>query len=386
MKNNSIIYKLIGVFALLTVVTSALFFAKIPNNNIACAENLPVTSAQAMCLMEVNSKRVLLEKDSQIKLPEASLTKIITAIVVIENNPDLDKLVEIKKEATKIEGSSIYLTEGEHLTIRELLYGLMLRSGNDAAVALAIETSGSVDEFIKLANAFCKEIGANNTNLVTPHGLHDDEHYTTAYDLALISSYALKNETFKEIVGTKQIKINNESKGGQRVLKNKNKLLTNLKSATGVKTGYTKKAGRCFIGSAEKDDMEVVCVLLNCGPMFEECQTLLEYALNNYTMVELIEPYQTKEIHVINSSDNFVQVYSREGFSYPLTQGELTNIHYEDNLPNNITAPVNKNEKIGEINVLLENDLLFSSKFYTMNSVESNDYLSKLEKIINGLA
>ena len=386
MKNNRLFLNPALFFAVFLIMIVGLLLSNFSCDNFVYADQAPKTSAQAMCLMEVKSKRVLLEKDAQIKLPEASLTKIITAIVVIENNPDLDKVIKIKKDATKIEGSSIYLTAGEHLSIRELLYGLMLRSGNDAAVALAIETSGSVDEFIALANKFCQKIGANNTHLVTPHGLHDDDHYTTAYDLALISSYALDNPTFKEIVGTQQIKISNESKGDQRLLKNKNKLLKNLDLATGIKTGYTKKAGRCFAGSAEKDGMEVVCILLNCGPMFEECQNLIEYALNNYKMTNLVEPYQTREIPLSNSNDLSVQITSREGFSYPLSQEELTNIHFEENFPDFLTAPINKNEKVGEINVLLKNDLLFSSKFYTIKSVESNDFVTKLNKIIEGLA
>ena len=196
----------------------------------------------------------------------------------------------------------------------------------------------------------------------------------------------MKNEIFREIVGTKEIKISNELKNGYRILKNKNKLLTNLDSSTGIKTGFTKKAGRCFVGSAKEGEMEVVCVLLNCGPMFEECQSLLDYALKNYEMVNLIEPYQSWTVPVNKSNDSCVEIYSLDGFRYPLSKSEKTNIHFEYFLPSELDAPIQANKKVGEINVLLENNLLFSSKFYTMKEVKSNSYAEKLKSIIEGLA
>jgi len=186
----------------------------------------------------------------------ASTTKIVTALTVIRNT-DLDEVVEIPKAACGIEGSSIYLREGEHLTVRELLYGLMLRSGNDCAVALALHTSGSVEAFAELMNTTAVELGCENSNFVNPHGLHDDRHYTTALDLAAVTCEALHNETFREIVSTKAVRISNEGYEYDRVLVNKNKLLSNVDGADGVKTGYTKKAGRCFVGSATKNGMQV---------------------------------------------------------------------------------------------------------------------------------
>ncbi|MBO4569867.1 MAG: D-alanyl-D-alanine carboxypeptidase, partial [Clostridia bacterium] len=207
------------------------------------AEEENLSSAKAYCVCEVKSGRILYEKNGDLKLPEASLTKIITAIVAIENNPDLEKVVEISKEAVGVPGSSIYLNKGEKLKIIDLLYGLMLRSGNDSAVALAIATSGSIDKFIDLCNDFCERIGATNTHLVTPHGLHDDDHFTTANDLAKITSYALSNSIFRKIVSTKQITIPNTIKGENRLLVNKNKLLKKMPDSTGVKTGFTTQAG-----------------------------------------------------------------------------------------------------------------------------------------------
>ena len=212
----------------------------------------------------------------------ASTTKIVTALTVIKHC-NLDDTVEIPRQAVGVEGSSIYLREGEHLTVRELLYGLMLRSGNDAAVALALHTSGSVEAFAALMNEVAEEAGCVNSNFVNPHGLHDDKHYTTAYDLALISCSALENDDFREIVSTKTVRIRNEGYEYDRVLVNKNKLLSNYAAADGVKTGYTKKAGRCFVGSATRNGMQVVVAVLNCGPMFEDTASMLDAAFETYS-------------------------------------------------------------------------------------------------------
>ena len=347
--------------------------------------NDPLTTARGMVVCEQSTGRVLYSKDADLKLPMASLTKIITAIVVIENNEDLDEIVTIPKEATGIEGSTIYLKEGEHLTISELLYGLMLTSGNDAAVALAIATSGSVDEFIKLANEFCKNIGAENTNLVTPNGLHDDNHYTTAGDLAKITCYALNNPVFAEIVSTKSTTISNETKPNEnRLIKNKNKLLVQMEGATGVKTGYTKKAGRCFVGSAKRNGMQLVCVLLDCNPMFEECWELLEKGFSEYSLVDLLEAYSYQDtVNVTNSNTSKVNVYSRNSFIYPLTLAEKSNIHIEKSLPETIKAPVSKNQEIGKIEIRLGNDLIFCEKIYTIDGVEANDFKTNFDKVID---
>ena len=355
--------------------------------NICYGEPQNLTTAKSMCVMEKTSKRILYEKDSDIKLPQASLTKIITAIVAIENNGDLNRIIEIPKEATGIEGSSIYLKAGEHLSILDLLYGLMLRSGNDSAVALALATSGSVENFIDLANEFCRKIGAINTHLVTCNGLDDKNHYTTAKDMALITCYALNNVTFREIVGTVSHDIPNElGKSEFRHLKNKNKLLSTMEGATGVKTGYTRNAGRCFVGSASKNGMEVVCVVLNCGPMFEETQALLTKALNEFEMVHFIEPFDNFDIPIDNAIQQNVKLCVKNGFSYPLTQTEKSNINIITNLPEMLTAPIENDCAVGEIQIFLANDLIFSEKIYTINAVEGNDYLSKLTKILKGMA
>ncbi len=342
-----------------------------------------ITSAKSMIVIERDSQRVLYEYNSQEKLPMASTTKIITAIFAIERNENLDKKIVVPKEATKIEGTSIGLIEGEELTIRELLYGLMLRSGNDSAVALALATSGSMENYIKDVNEFLKEKGINNTYIKNPHGLPDDEHYTTASDLAKITAYALKNETFKEIVSTKNIKISNQKKSKiSRNLVNKNRMLKELEYADGVKTGYTKKAGRCFVGSATKDNMQVICVLLNCVPMFEECEQLINRAFEEYKLTKILTAGDTlKTINIENSKTQNVQLNVEKDVYFPLKEGEVDKISINIKSEDSIIAPIAAGTPIAEVEISLENQLIFSNKIYTIKEIESNNLISNIIKI-----
>lgn len=290
------------------------------------------TSAQSAVVMERTSGRVLWQKDADKRLPMASTTKIVTALTVLKNVPDLQKKVEIPAEACGIEGSSVYLRAGEHLTIKELLYGLMLRSGNDCAVALALETGGTVENFCRMMNDTANQLGCKNSNFANPHGLPNDNHHTTARDLATITCAALANSDFAEIVATKSVKISNEGYDYMRVLTNKNKLLFNCDGADGVKTGYTKKAGRCFVGSATRNGMQVVVVVLNCGPMFEDTATLLDAAFATYEL-ECIVP-QNKLCGAVYKHGKPVYYYCQTPFYYPLAAGEkvATKVTVEDDV------------------------------------------------------
>ncbi|MEG1581833.1 MAG: D-alanyl-D-alanine carboxypeptidase family protein [Clostridia bacterium] len=377
---------LFGIFSIII----ALFCIFIPQsiNVIAFAKNekCELTSAKGMCVMEASSNRVLYEKDSSLKLPMASTTKIITAITVIEKVQNLDEICTIPFSAQGVSGSSIYLKANEHMSYRELLYGLMLKSGNDAAVALAILTYDNIENFAKHANLLCAKIGAKNTNMVTPNGLHDDKHYTTAYDLSLISSYALKNKTFAEIVSTKDKIISNElkvNKNDKRHLKNNNKLLKKYEGCDGVKTGYTLRAGRCYVGSATKNGMQIVCTLLNCNPMFEECEKLFDMAFEEYKIYNILEAHNHLGSYgVINSDTKSVNVLSKEAFSYPLKREELANVEIRNNLPADIRAPFKSNQEVGCTEIYLSKHLIFSTNIYTMEGVDSNSYLDYLSRIL----
>lgn len=376
-------------FVLLAFFVCYLFifaFFNIVTNNIVIAKNKEfISSATSMAVMERSSKRLLFSKNEKQKLPMASTTKIITAIYVIEKIDNLDKIYCVPKEATKIPGTSIGLMENEHLTIRELLYGLMLRSGNDCAVALAIASCGSVEKFVENANNFVKQIGAFDTHLENPHGLPDDNHYTTAYDLALISAYANENQIFREIVSTKEKEISNELKSKyNRKLKNKNKLLKSFEGADGVKTGFTLKAGRCFVGSATRNNMQLICVLLNCKPMFEECQILLEKGFNEYKMCQLIESGKVyKTVKVLDADIKQIDLLANKDFFYPLSKSEIKNIKVSVKSENYLKAPINKDFLLGQIDITLENQLIFSHKIYNINNIRNNTLFNQIEKIVD---
>lgn len=217
---------------------------------IACtisgsAYALPDIHAQAYALVEASTGRILLESNAAEHLPMASTTKIMTCILAIENG-NLDTIVQVPDEAVSIEGSSIYLQYGETISLRDLLYGLMLASGNDAAVTIAIHIAGSVEAFAEMMNQKAVEIGAADTHFVTPNGLPDENHYTTARDLALISAYAMQNEVFRQIVGTSSMNLAQDDDSPARYLRSKNKMLYQYDGGNGIKTGYTRAAGNAY--------------------------------------------------------------------------------------------------------------------------------------------
>ena len=387
MKNQSKIAK-IASFLLLFVLGFAFFNLAPYKSDLVWAEEKSLTSAKAMTVIEKTSGRILYSKNQDEKLPMASTTKIITAIYVVEHTDDLDKVVEIPAEAVGISGTSIGLIAGEHLTVRELLYGLMLRSGNDSAVALATIVSGSEEKFVEDVNSWLIEkVRVSDTHLANPHGLPDDDHFTTASDLAKITAYAMHNHTFCEIVSTKKKSISDElGSKYPRDLVNKNKLLKSYEFADGVKTGYTKAAGRCFVGSATKNGMTLICVLLNCGPMFEECETLLEKGFNDYKLYQIVRKGEKLgEVKIENSDTKKVDLLTNTSVYYPLSKNELGKVKVDVDAPDTLGAPLESGKEIGNINITVENQLIFSDKFYIINNIESDTYGSKLEKVIENM-
>lgn len=379
MKNkfSSLLCLLLVLAILLSAFASSLLFSTKTN---AMAESY--TSAKAMCVMESGSKRVLASKNENTKLAMASTTKIMTAITAIESGKDLDIPFEISKKAVGISGTSLYLRQGEVMTLRNLLYGLMLVSGNDASVAIGEYVSGNVNKFVEKMNAKAREIGATNSHFDNTHGLDSKTHYTTAYDLALITSYAMNNKIFKEIVSCKNTKITNQE-GKTRYLKNKNKLLSSLDGCNGVKTGFTDDAGRCLVTSCERDGMNVVCVVLNCGPMFEESAQLLDNAFKEYQLIDLTCGYAYKnKLKVEEGESEEVKIGTKESFFYPLKKNELKKIKYTYKIEDSITAPVENGQEVGEVKIFLDNDLLFSEKFYTMENVRRNSIFKKFFDVI----
>ena len=298
--------------------------------------------SRAECVLEVTSRRILHSRNAETPLPVASTTKIVTAVIIIEDC-DLSAPVVIPKQAEGVEGSSAYLRAGDTYTAEELLYGLMLRSGNDCAEALALFYSGSIQAFARVMNERAAKLGARDSHFVNPHGLPDKRHKTSARDLALIAAHALENETFRTIVSTKYY--------APRNWQNKNKMLDRYEGATGVKTGFTLDAGRCLVTSAEREGMRLVSVVLNSPQMYERTEELLDAAFAGYDMEELCR-----------QGDTFGGAEVRCGFCYPLRREEREKIRTEWTLLSPL--PVRKGEFAGQMRIFLENDLLFSQNLY----------------------
>lgn len=337
------------------------------------------SSAKGCAVIETSTKRKLYAINENKKMPMASTTKIMTAITALENCQDLDEKFEISPKAVGVPGTSLYLRKGDVYSTRDLLYALMLISGNDCSVAIAEHVAGSTSEFVTKMNELAKKIGATNSHFANTHGLDADGHYTTAYDLALITSYALENETFREIVGTRNIKITNGN-GENRYLKNKNKLLFTLEGCIGVKTGYTDDAGRCLVSAIEKDGMRLVCVVLNCRPMFEESAELLKQCADNFKLYDLTKFYDYKQsVDVVDGRCESAKIGTYQKFYYPLTEKELENLKFVYSYPQSVEAPLDKNSEIGKVEIFLGNDLLFSEKIFTIEEIKPKSILQRMK-------
>jgi len=233
-------------------------------------------SAASAILIDSATGKVIYEKNADRKMPMASTTKIMTAICTLDNiNSNVPIIVN--SDAAGIEGSSIYLKAGERITIKELLCGMLLNSGNDAATALALEVGGSIDAFAKIMNKTARKIGALSSNFTNPSGLYEDNHYTTARDLAKIAAFAMENPLIRWMVSSKEMKISNGENKGGRFLKNHNKLLWQYEGCTGIKTGYTKKCGRCLVSAAKRNGRELIAVTLNAPDDWRDHRVLFDY-------------------------------------------------------------------------------------------------------------
>ena len=277
-------------------------------------------SAKKAILLDASTNRVLYQKDAYSRGLIASTTKIMTALVVCEQCNVLDR-VRIPKEAVGVEGSSLYLREGEVMTIQELLYGLMLHSGNDAAVALAIYCGGTVEGFAQLMNDKAHRLGMTGTHFENPHGLDSPGHYSTAYDMALLSAYAMKNPIFAKTVSAKNVTA------AGRSLRNHNKLLWRVDGADGVKTGYTKAAGRILVSSAVRQGRRLVAVTMNAGDDWNDHAALLEDGFRKFSVKKIISTGENiGTVEVASGDAGNVQLIAAEDFSYavsPLEEIEI---------------------------------------------------------------
>ncbi|MBQ8685120.1 MAG: D-alanyl-D-alanine carboxypeptidase [Clostridia bacterium] len=309
------------------------------------------TEAKAECVMELNSRRILYAAHADTRLPMASTTKILTAATILEYCDNLREEITIPAEAAGVEGSSVYLKSGDIYTVEDLLYGLMLRSGNDCATALALRFGGSIGGFSAKMNTLAQAAGALESNFENPHGLPCAEHYTTAKDLSYITCYAMQDPVFQKIVATKYYE--------PRHWQNKNKMLRLYEGGIGVKTGYTKAAGRCLVSAAKRGDMTLVCTLLNCPTTYERTIKLFDDAFAAYQNVLLVK---ADEPFTLTDGKKTVQCVTEKDFYYPLLQDERSLVEIKAKSVN-----VKKSEKIvGQLEIYLAKRLLFSANLYKL--------------------
>ena len=316
----------------------------------------PQIGAKAAVLLEASTGKVLYAQNAQAQLPMASTTKIMTALLAIEEG-DLEEMVTTDASAYGVEGSSIYLQLEETISLRDLLYGLMLASGNDAAVAIAVHIANGVEQFAARMNERAREIGAVNTNFVTPNGLPDENHYTTAYDLALIAAEAMKNETFREIVSTQYYRT--ETGAVARTFKNKNQILWKYEGGNGIKTGYTQAAGRCLVFAAEREGMQLVGVVLSCPNMFEDAMALLDYGMDNYEMRPLVQAGdRIANVYVAGGMKKRLALCAPADIMVPVEKDGSSTYRTRVILPDSIEAPLDAGEACGYVEVLEEDGAL----------------------------
>ena len=354
----------------------------------------PTINSRAAIIYDRTSGTILLGKNENEKRKMASTTKIMTAIVVLENS-NLDDVVTVSSKAAGTGGSRLGLKTNDKISVRDLLYGLMLCSGNDAAVALAEHVGGNVQGFSTLMNNKAASIGLISTHFVTPHGLDNEDHYTTAYELAVITNYALKNEIFYRYVGTKTYTVS--INGRPKNLSNTHELLGNLNGVYGVKTGFTNGANRCLVTSVKRSNMDLICIVLGADTKKDRTQDsvkLIEYAFKNFQMVNLREKIMTEfENWKICNSSSFTV---KKGISnnvdvilkdlpyefYPVNCNHINDVSIYIYCNTTFKAPLQAHCAIGYLTVSINSKNVLSLDIYNSNSIPPKDFGNFLNEIL----
>ena len=345
----------------------------------------PSLSARAAVLMEASTGQVLMESAAHERLPMASTTKIMTALVALEH-ADLSQPVQISEKAVGVEGSSVYLKAGEILTMEQLLCALMLESANDAAAAIAIEIAGNIESFADLMNETAQRIGLTDTHFTNPHGLDNAEHYSSAYDLAMLARYALQNPDFARIVSTYKTNIPLGGDEGIRVLINHNKMLKYYDGAIGVKTGYTKRCGRCLVSAATRDGVTMIAVTLSAPDDWRDHTAMLDYGFSLYECAELAQPGQIRcALSCLGSTTEYVSASNRDGVSLilPREHGEITHVIEANRY---LCAPVMAGDTVGEIVFFCDGTEIARTPLYAEEDADAlprpKGYLARIKEFI----
>lgn len=342
--------------------------------------------AKSALLMDADSKRVLYHKNGYEQLPMASTTKIMTCLVALENSNPED-IVEFSSYAASMPKVKLGASSGSKFYMKDMLYSLMLESHNDTAVAIAEAVAGSVEEFAKLMNERAKLIGAENTNFVTPNGLDAPQHYTTAYDLALIASEAIKNQEFLEIINTRSHSFSKTEGNGSYVVNNKDAFLGMMEGAMGIKTGFTGNAGYCFVGAVRRNNKTLISVVLGSGwppaktYKWKDTMKLMNFGLDHYeyrVLFDGIDDY--KNIEVINGVESEVGTCIKGELSSLMS--DFDNVEYKYEMEDRLNAPVKEKQKVGEMKVIINDREFANFEICTKNAVKRIDFEYSLLKIL----
>ena len=341
------------------------------------AEGNISVSAESAVLINAENGDIYFEKNAEKRLPMASTTKIMTALVAIENSKMQDTVI-IDRRAVGVEGSSVYLTDGELLTMEDLLHCLLLASANDAAEAIALEIGGSIDSFAAMMNEKAHELGLKNTHFDNPHGLDSEAHYTTARDLAAITAYALKNPDFSRMVST--YKRNIECEVGTRYLINHNRLLKSYEGCIGVKTGFTKRSGRCLVSAAERDGMCLIAVTLNAPDDWNDHKRMFDHGFSSYHKLMLLgENQYSTSLPVVGGKEQTVLVRSTKSVEAILPSSvSIDDCRVDISLPHFLYAPIEKGDIIGKASCFIDGKLIGESDIIALYGAQKRVYKKSL--------
>jgi serine-type D-Ala-D-Ala carboxypeptidase (penicillin-binding protein 5/6) len=365
-KIYGVVFMLKKIIFILLIITLC-GFSYIPNAN-----SKPNLNCVSGVVIDQNSGRILFNKNGDKILPMASTTKIITAIVAIENG-NLRDIVTVSKTAAIISGSTVGLKAGEKVTLEELLYGLILRSGNDAAIAIAEHIGGSVVGFAKLMNEKAIELGAFNTSFVTPHGLDKEFHYTTAEDLAKITAYAMNNQIFARISCTKSITAGISGRFNRGYL-NINKFLYKLDNADGVKTGYTGRAGKCLVASVRHNNGRYISVVFNSKDRWNDAEKMIKYAENNYKYIKIDKNTKIKnKFRVYGGNIKYVNGITNSNLFLPVLKNDSEIVDTQIFVPSSLFSPIYKNDHIGNLVIFINDKIVAKFPIFSRDEVKTSN-------------
>ncbi|SFL80742.1 D-alanyl-D-alanine carboxypeptidase family protein [Pelosinus propionicus] len=365
------IKKKIGI----SIVVLMLF---ITTNTVFAATNYPNVTAKSAIVMDAATGKVIYSKAAEERRYPASTTKMMSLIVALEHG-NLDDVITVSQNASSTEGSSLWLTQGEQMTMTDLLYGIMLISGNDATVAVAEHVSGSVKKFAELMTEKAHAIGAKDTNFTNSSGLPDINHYTTAHDLARIAAYGYKNPLFTQIVSTEHKILPPTVKGDIRDLYNENKMLWFYEGGNGVKTGYTDAAGRCLVSGAKRDNIQLIAVVLDSETMWDDSKTLLDFAFSQLKPKTLFTQGDIlKTTRIANGKSELLKLVANTSIILPVSENDKDEFSTIIDAPTILEAPITKGQKLGVARVFYNNTEVAVVDLVAEESIERKSFFGTL--------